>query len=186
MRVHASSILILSTLILFGCAGSDTATTPGGDDPAFYFKYTLNGTNYSLVHGPTNNGDVPTAQYDDNGYAGASRLMMIPPSSNFLYLYAAMEGITNLNTIRNGVSICLYYTNGVLGPAYVSSYQIRTNGVAMFYKYAPVAVSFTLSAFGAVGSTVEGTFSGTVTNILAPGPSAAINGSFRLKRAVNM
>jgi hypothetical protein len=159
----AAAVFTLAALPALVFSGCDL-----GGDPSYYVSFTLDGTDYELTSGYT----------DDNVFdLGANGAKSV--SSERILVGAAKSTVSDMDT--EGPFIYLRF-NGTTPGVYGSgecTISIASDGAT---EYSTVDLTVVVDCCSGVGGAIEGTFSGTVKEGIA-GPTVSLeNGYFHVER----
>jgi hypothetical protein len=160
----AAAVFALAALLVLVLSGCDL-----GGDPSYYVSFTLDGTDYELTSGYTDNNVF------DPGANGAKS-----DSSDRILIGAAKSTVSDMD--KEGPFIYLRFngmTPGVYGGG-ECSISIASDGATEYFADSDLTVI--LDYCSEVGGAIEGTFSGQVKEGIA-GPTVSLeNGYFYVER----
>jgi hypothetical protein len=162
-------VILIPFIVLALFTGCPSTTTGGGG--SYFIRATVDGTTYEWTLGLTDIESNTFGSYypSDPGVefvgsqTAAASTAPEPNDTVYFYMYPASDAPAS-------------YTIGYFSDAY-----IRIAGTYWDFT----AITFEITAFNAVGSTIEGTFSGTVLEYLGSATMTVTNGQFMVKRAIN-
>jgi hypothetical protein len=185
--------IIVSAVLLFLIVPSFMFGASCDSDPDYYIKVAFEGEEYTLTFGhPDSSVHVPYGALVINEPLIAPQA----PISDIIVFFGESEDEA---TLQNPVSFYIEVSASLYSPTagvYTGDYLLNDNGnVRVFiiqedtpYSYFSQSGTVNISAFGDVGSAIEGTFDATFIqggDFAAFGigdPTLSISGSFRVKR----
>jgi hypothetical protein len=162
MKLFLVCIIVVAVPVLFFSCSND------GDLGNYYVKFTADGQSYEFNYGPI--------EVNTNAFAS-----IMNGASTFTYVGAASERGTSIF----GAEPQSYIEIGAVGTTTGTysgsdvSIELRLNGVNYLSK---IPNTVTISIFGALGESVEGTFAADFDEISGPGTLSISDGEFTVIR----
>jgi hypothetical protein len=152
-------------LLLLGCA-----TGSGGGGGTYYIRATIDGTVWEFLYGISDVEPEPFATYDTEGaYIGTE---------------INAQTTETVLAVQPDSYITFYIDNTSTSPAvyniddFIDAY-FKLNGT--FWDF--TVITFTITTYGPVGETIEGTFYGELLEYLGSATKTVTGGEFKIVRA---